>query len=82
MLSFSYRILLVDESKPEFEICEVWSNPLPFRYTKTGIKGSDLDELKDVMWRMQNAFSREFLYGDERFPEVFDYDEFAKQQKE
>lgn len=83
MLSFNYRILTDgDIGEPVFEICGVWSNPLPFRYTKTGIKGSDIEELRGMLYSLNESLNKDILYADERFPEVFDYDEFIKQQKE
>lgn len=82
MLSFNYRILCIDAEKPTFEICEVWSNPLPFRFTKTGIKGGDIEEIRAALYSLNEALNKDVLYGGERFPEVFDYDKFTKQQKE
>ena len=78
MLSFSHRIILTDVDEPTFEICGVWSNPLPFRFTKTGIKGSDLEEIRTALYSLNEAMKKEVLYGDDRFPEVLDYDEFFK----
>jgi len=82
MLSFSYRIIVTGDDDPQFEICGVWSNPLPYRYSKEPVKSDDLEGLRDLMYRMNEALNREFLYGGDRFPEVFDYDEFIKQQKQ
>lgn len=82
MLSFNYRVIVTDDDEPQFEICGVWSNPLPIRYSKESVKSVDLEGLKDLMYRMNEAFNREFLYGGDKFPEIFNYDEFIKQQKE
>ncbi len=70
--------------EPTFSINEVYytdGKPTSYIANEAKVRGDDLEDIKFVLSKMEDALKKDILYAGDRFPEIFDYDEWIKTQK-
>lgn len=71
--------------EPTLSINEVYytdGKPTSYIANKAKVTGDNLEDIRFVLSIMEDALKKDILYAGDRFPEIFDYDKFIKQQKE
>lgn len=69
---------------PYFSINEVYyTDGKPTSYIENkAVGGDNLEDIRFVLSKMEDALKKDVLYSGNRFPEIFNYDDWVKQQKE
>lgn len=76
MTTWNYRVLVhLEEDEPLLEIHEVYYNkdgqPDGYTANSVGPWGSTRKELQESLQRMNECLNKPFLWGDEKFPQIY-----------
>lgn len=75
-MTWNYRVIVhMQEDDTLFEIYEVYydinNNPVSYTKNSVGPWGLNSKELKKSLQRMVKCLDKPFLWGDEKFPQIF-----------